>query len=131
MLRTKCILSPIEADDGLRISIMSRHTLNDGITPDVRITLDKYNLWWNFLAPPQRLVGDYYLRGLSFEKYEKRFLEYLRTPEMRARVSELANRCLDETITLLCIESTPEYCHRRLVAEECKFYRPKLVLDIR
>lgn len=131
MLRTKCILAPIEVDDGTRISIMSRHTLNDGVTPDVRITPDKYNFWWNFFAPSPKLVGDYYKRGLSFEKYKKDFLEYLRTPAMRARVSDLANRCIDETITLMCIELTPENCHRSVVASECKIYRPELILDIR
>ncbi len=32
MLRTKCILLPKEREDGLRISVMSRHTEDDGKT---------------------------------------------------------------------------------------------------
>ena len=37
MLRTKCIKAPIESEDDLRVSVMSRHTLADGITPDPEI----------------------------------------------------------------------------------------------
>jgi len=37
MLKSKCILAEKNIDDGQRISIMSRHTLNDGKTPDERI----------------------------------------------------------------------------------------------
>lgn len=37
MLKSKCILSPIDDKDGIRISIMSRHTLQDGKTNDIRI----------------------------------------------------------------------------------------------
>jgi len=36
-LSTGCILSPRQESDGTRISVMSRHTLNDGKTSDERI----------------------------------------------------------------------------------------------
>jgi len=60
MLYTKCILSEREISDGIRISVMSRHTLNDGKTPDTRITKDKYDEWIKFLAPKSKLVRDYH-----------------------------------------------------------------------
>ena len=37
-LFTKCILKEKENNDGLRISVMSRHTQNDGVKLDKRIT---------------------------------------------------------------------------------------------
>ena len=44
MLKSKCILSSKKPEDGTRISIMSRHTLNDGKTPDERITEDSFDI---------------------------------------------------------------------------------------
>lgn len=37
MLKTACILSERTEEQGVRISVMSRHTLEDGKTPDKRI----------------------------------------------------------------------------------------------
>jgi uncharacterized protein YeaO (DUF488 family) len=130
MIKTKSIVSPKEREDGLRISIMSRHTLNDGITPRPEISIKSYDSWMPVFAPPKRLIGDYYKRGLSWEKFEERYLDYLRQPQIQKEVLDIANRGLEETITLLCVEDSPEFCHRRLLAEECKKYRPELVLEI-
>jgi len=58
-LFTKCIFKEPELSDGLRISIMSRHTLDDGKTPDERITSDKFNHHWTIFAPPLKLIGSY------------------------------------------------------------------------
>ena len=59
-LKTKSILAPIEKDDGYRISVMNRHTLNDGITSDIRITETLYDKHIKLLSPSNRLVGEYY-----------------------------------------------------------------------
>jgi len=131
MLKTKSILELRENTDGLRVSVMSRHTLNDGITPNPNITRSSYDLWLKILAPPLRLVGDYYKRGLPWEEFEKRYLEYIRRPDIKLEVQKLAERSLDLVVTLLCIEESPEYCHRRLLAQECKIYQPDLVLSIK
>ena len=132
MLKTKSILAPKENSDGLRISIMSRHTLNDGTTPDSRITRLSYNLWERILAPPEDLLGDYYKRSLPWKNFEKRYLEYLRQPDIQIKVQNIAETGLGNSlITLLCVEDSPEKCHRRLLAEECKRYQPELVLDIK
>lgn len=37
MIKTKCIKDPIETSDGIRISVMSSHTI-DGIISDTEIT---------------------------------------------------------------------------------------------
>src|SRR3989344_7566411 len=55
-LFTQSIYVPSSADS-LRISVMSRHTFSDGLTPDLRIT---YDLWLQDLAPPDRLVSAWY-----------------------------------------------------------------------
>lgn len=60
MLKTKCILAPESENDGLRISIMSRHTLEDGKTPDSRITPNHFDLHLPILAPHPKDVGAYY-----------------------------------------------------------------------
>lgn len=60
MLKSKSILAPKEETDGTRISIMSRHTLNDGVTPDPRLTPDLYDEHRPVLAAPARAVGGYY-----------------------------------------------------------------------
>lgn len=131
MIRTKGILAPKEPSDGRRLSIMSRHTLNDGVTPDSRIGLSSYDEWAPVFAPPAKLIGDYYLRGLLWQEFERNYLEYLQRPEVRREVRILAERGLNEVITLLCIEDSPQYCHRRLLAEECKRILPTLDLFIR
>jgi len=131
MLKTKPILLPKEGSDGLRISVMSRHTLNDGVTPHPKINSSCYDLWIPSLAPPAKLLGDYYKRGLSWEQFENEYLKYLQQPSVQIEVQNLARRSLDSVITLLCVEESPEHCHRRILAEECKKYHPSLVLNIR
>lgn len=118
-LFTKCILKEVEISDGIRISVMSRHTLEDGITPDSRITKAKYQEHLPILAPSLKLIGDYYKRGLSWEEFERRYLTRIRRPEIGVLVRSLTERALREDVTLLCIEATAEKCHRRLLAEEC------------
>ena len=107
MIKTKSIILPKEDSDGLRISVMSRHTLNDGVTPDLRID------------------------SRSFEKFEQRYLEQIRKPEIQNQIRNLIELGTYSTITLLCIEDSPENCHRRLLAEECKNWRRSLELYIR
>jgi len=131
MLYTKCIFLPAERSDGTRISVMSRHTLEDGITPDPRIIPGIYREWRKEFSPPDKLVGDYYKRGLPWEEFERRYLIHLRLPEISFKVIALAQRAEAEHITLLCAEETPEKCHRRLLAEECLRYNHSLRLEHR
>jgi uncharacterized protein YeaO (DUF488 family) len=131
MLKTKSILAPIEESDGVRISVMSRHTLNDGVTPHPEITESSYDKWLPHLAPPAKLVGDYYKRELPWDQFKTRYLAYLRQPSIQIEVQNLATVSLDSVVTLLCIEESPKHCHRRLLAEECRRYHVALSLAIR
>lgn len=77
-----------------------------------------------------KLIGDYYKRGLPWEEFEFRFREYLAHSDMKEILSKLAGRAKYQTVTILCIESTPERCHRRIVAEECQKMDPTLEVHI-
>ena len=131
MLKTKSILDLKEDTDGLRISVMSRHTLNDGATPHPEISDSNYDQWLTILSPPARLLGDYYKRELPWKQFEQLYLDHIRQPSIQTEVKRLAERSLGSEITLLCIEESPDFCHRRILAEECKRYVPSLVLSIK
>ncbi len=125
-LYTKSILKEPSLDDGLRISVMRRHTLNDGITPDMRIDGSKYQKWMPILAPPEVLLGNYYKRGLPWEEFEKEYLNYIGSLFVHEQLRAIGRGALKSDITILCIEDTPDRCHRRLLAEECQKYEPSL-----
>lgn len=131
MLRTKSFRAALDPLDGKRISVMSRHTLSDGITPDPEITPELFDEWWAELAPPPRLVGDHYKRNLPWDRFASIYLEHLRKPDVSGRVLWLAQRALVEDITVLCVEIEPEQCHRRLLAEEALALEPNLTIYIR
>lgn len=124
-LYTKCILSPIYLPGGAHISVMSRHTRNDGETKDERITPLQYDYHLAVFAPPPKLVGNYYRREIDWNDFLSRYLEYLRE-KRNEEVRELAQRVLKESLTLLCIEVRADMCHRRLLAEECQRYQPSI-----
>jgi len=128
MIKTKWILAKIEDTDGLRILVVSRLTLNDGITPDKRIKPNRYNLYRKDLSPSDKLVGDYYKRGLSFTDFEKRFHIEMKDNKFLRSLAKLA---LTQNITFLCKEKKPDKCHRKLLAEICKILQPKLKTQIK
>ncbi len=125
-LFTKSIIKEKEPDEK-RISVMSRHTKEDGITPDERIVEgETFDEWRKEFAPPGSLVGAYYRKELSWDDFERKYIEFLRSPEVKQEVESFARRCTEETLTLMCIEDTADRCHRRLLAEELKQYQPQL-----
>ena len=129
MLFTKCILAKPSVCDGARISIMSRHTLCDGVTPDSRIT--SFHFHASILAPSASLVGSYYKRGIGWAEFERRYLLELKEERRIFSVTTLSRLALVFPITLLCIERTAEQCHRRLLAEECQRYQLNLKVEHR
>ena len=128
VLYTKCIFLPVAPEDGLRVSVMSRHTLADGKTPDPRITSSSFDRKMTSLAPPDKLVGAYYRGEVSWEEYAKQYEDHLHIPDNRLFLSNIARQALIQDITLLCVEDTPDKCHRRLLAEEFKRLEEKLVV---
>lgn len=129
ILFTKSILLDPVASDGLRISVMSRHTQNDGKTPDPRIR--PYDIHIPVLGPSPKLIGAYYRNELSWEEFKCRYLTEIRTPEKASLVNMLANLAMVRTVTLLCVEDEPIHCHRKLLAEECQKVQPGLIIEHR
>lgn len=128
-LFTKCILNDKEKGDGVRISVMSRHTLNDGVTPDPRITSSSFDYHYPELSPSPKLIGDYYKRGLSWDEFENRFREQMQSAFAQVILGEIAAMSISENVTLLCIEDEAHFCHRRIVAEECKKLVPEITVE--
>lgn len=65
------------------------------------------------LAPTQDLLDGYKKKRGQWLNYERDFLELMKSRQIEASISKdtIAESCL------LCSEETPDYCHRRLVAE--------------
>ncbi len=131
MLNTKSIKSWPQSIDGKRISIMSRHTMNDGITLDPEILPELYDEWWPELSPPPILIGAYRKRGMTWPEFEEGYREYLRLPLAMAKIAALIDLAKNGVVTVLCVENQPDQCHRRLLAEECILLEPGLEVNIR
>ena len=68
------------------------------------------------LAPTKELLEAHREKKNSWQVFEQRFIDLMRTRKIEKTVSKdiLNNGCL------LCSEDTPDKCHRRLVAEYLK-----------
>ncbi|MCA9347067.1 DUF488 family protein [Candidatus Saccharibacteria bacterium] len=130
MLSTAPIWSPKSPEQGARISVMSRHTLPDGVTPDPSITSDMFDERALDLAPPPKLIGSYYRGEIMWGEFENLFKEYLGAGPGRLAALRIGERAMSANITLLCIERSCVCCHRRLVAEHCKTLFPTLEVSI-
>lgn len=69
-------------------------------------------------APTKEILDAYKKKQIDWEEYVTRFSKLIRERAIENKISaeELSNACL------LCSESPPEKCHRRLVAE---YFREK------
>jgi uncharacterized protein YeaO (DUF488 family) len=129
MLFTRSIFDTPVYEDGLRISVMSRHTLNDGITPDERI--QKFHFHIPSLGPSPRLIGSYYKRGMSFDEFSILYLHQISSGRRRFWVHVIAFVATFCDITLLCVEDDAQVCHRSILARECVKYQPNLTVTHR
>ncbi|HBI17007.1 MAG TPA: hypothetical protein DDY52_02530 [Candidatus Moranbacteria bacterium] len=129
-IHTISLFKPILIDRGrIRISVISRPTLDDGKTPDPRIIQGiTHHEWVKDFAPPPKLIGAYKRGEINWEKYEERYLEFLRSSPTKQMVRKFASRCVKEKITLACIEDEANHCHRRLLAEELQRHKPELII---
>ena len=73
-------------------------------------------------APTKELLDSYKKKQISWNDYEKIFLQIMKKRNVLESVDALciSNSCL------LCSEPTPERCHRRLLAEHLKTKFPSL-----
>lgn len=131
MLYTKCILKPPCPEDGFRISVMSRHTRNDGKTPDTRITEELFHTHLPELGPDPKKLGQYLRKEITWEEFDLAYKQRLESEPASTRLVNLAEAAIKSDFTLLCIEETAENCHRRILAEECKRRFPHLQIEHR
>jgi uncharacterized protein (DUF488 family) len=66
------------------------------------------------LVPTKEILDDYKKNRISWEEYERRYLDLL---AQRAAEKAVDRRLFDVPAVLLCSEPGPERCHRRLAAE--------------
>ncbi len=128
MLKSKCILADKSIEDGQRISIMSRHTLNDGKTPDERIWADSFDMHLPDFWPNPKLVWKYYRNEIDFENYSKEYKESL-SPKQDA-IKKIIEDALIKNITVLCIEESPEFCHRKIFVETAQELAKTMWVDL-
>lgn len=128
-LYKKSIVKSKSFEDGLRVSVMSRHTLEDGTTPDERITSDSFDVWVRDLAPPLKLVGGYHRGEVNWKDFEARYLEHIRQDAISIMTQALSRYSLENNLTLLCIEDFADFCHRRLLAEELQRFNSRLKIE--
>lgn len=74
------------------------------------------------LAPSKDILSDYKKKIITWDEYEKRYIELLNSRKIR-ETFELAN---NETICFLCSEHDPQHCHRRILAEYLNENKQKL-----
>lgn len=117
MLYTKSIRNANEKD-GIKISIMRYNP-----------KAFQYDLWIPKLAPSDKLLNDYKQNKISWEEYEIKFKEQIKTEG--GLIDVLVMLAEKQDITLYCYELTPEKCHRRIVAESCKEKCPGLEVCIK
>lgn len=98
---------------------MSRHTKTDWITTDERITKDLFDEHKVKLAPPGKLVWKYYRDEITFDEYKDFYLEYLNTIKDEI-IDILILPSIESNITVMCIEDTAEFCHRKILLEYSK-----------
>ena len=77
------------------------------------------------LAPTKEILDDYKKYKEDWNTYEKNFMGLLliRDNVINENVNIVEGDCL------LCSEATPEYCHRRLVAEYFKKKNPNVEIE--
>jgi len=117
-LFTKSVQEPSRPTDGIRICIMRR--------PGEEV---EWDIWMPHLAPSSGLLNDYHAEKVNWKQFEQRFESEVLIPNneyLRILVEIAQNR----TVTILCWESTPDMCHRRLVAQACKRIAPELEVTI-
>jgi uncharacterized protein YeaO (DUF488 family) len=121
MLITKCILEKPHRADGLRVSVMRRHALADGVTKDSRI--QSFHAHISSLGPSHRQIS-----SLDFVEA---YLQEIRQGEKYWLVHWLAHLAMAQDVTILCVEEKCESCHRSALAYECKLHVPRLIIEHR
>ena len=71
----------------------------------------------SYLAPTDEILTAYKKKQIGWAEYEERFDGLMAERNADAYLSANYSDAAQKTYCLLCSEDTPEYCHRRLIAE--------------
>jgi uncharacterized protein (DUF488 family) len=77
------------------------------------------------LAPTAELLASYRTKQMSWLEYEQRFLDLMR---LRKIQDCLNPELFERRSVLLCSESTPDKCHRRIVLEYLQRFWPSITI---
>jgi uncharacterized protein (DUF488 family) len=83
----------------------------------------------SLLAPTKDILKDYKQKLITWEDYEKRYINLLKNRNIEGKIEEIIGYDND-TICLLCSEDKPHHCHRRLLAEFIKQHHNKTNIQI-
>lgn len=117
-LYTNTINRKMEDAHGIRISVMRFN----------RFYYD-YDAWFRSLAPSKDLLLGYKEGRITWREYVRIYRKEV-LEKQKVVLKGLTDMALRSDVTLLCWESSPEKCHRRLIAEECKKYDTELITVI-
>lgn len=81
------------------------------------------------LSPTKQILSDYKKNKISWDEYEKLFLELLDKRDIKENVILKYGMDLDK-VCLLCSEPTADKCHRRLVSEYLGKVFPEFNINI-
>ena len=108
MIKTKCIKSPKDESDGLRVLVTRYYP-----RPFKRTHFD---VWEKYLAPSKELLKDWKEHKLTENEYTDRFLKEMQCEASQQAILSFAERGKAETITLLCFEKEDgSFCHRHIL----------------
>lgn len=126
-LHTKSMSAEPSEQDGLRICVMRDPGIYNRHLAAFRqkFQMPMYDKQLKLLAPPLWLKNDYKEGKISWEDYVPIFKREV-LEKYSGLIKAISYFAMITDITLLCSEKTPEQCHRRLLAEECKKYQPGL-----
>lgn len=131
MIKTACIKPKKDNGICVRISVMSQHTLRDGKTPDLEITDDLFDAHCPEFGSPPKLIGAYLRKEIDWPEFERCYLEHIRQPGVMRDIEYFIRTARYMDIIFLCIEEDPQFCHRRLLAEECKRQDESVEIEIK
>ena len=98
------------------VSQLAGFTKSDDLKYFLRTIGDIDYIYRPDFAPTKELLKEWRDKKISWEEYEKQYLSILeRRGTYKSFLGDFANY---ENICILCSEATPEYCHRRLLAEK-------------
>ena len=110
MVKTKSVYDPVEESDGQRI-LVSRYWPR-GFSRE-RLSLTEH---LKEMAPSVELLRDWKAGNISWAEYKNRY--YKEMAQQHEKISKLAKRASDKTITLLCFERKENpHCHRYLLKD--------------